>query len=100
MIGLDQCILRNPATSPYNPLPMASDIFHPSFIEPILFIFFCNRENPLHKTHQEAQNPKGQESASHSDNDHCDSKCPIIHDVPPNDIWRGNEPNQDNLSCG
>jgi len=53
MIGLDQCILRNPATSPYNPLPMASDIFHPplqsqfyfpSFvIGKILFMTFMRR---------------------------------------------------------
>jgi hypothetical protein len=60
MIGFDQCILRNPETSPYNPLTMASDIFISSFAKPISILFFCIRENLLHETHEEAQNPKGQ----------------------------------------
>jgi len=42
MIGLDQCILRNPATSPYNPFTMASDIFHPSFKKPIYLSSFAS----------------------------------------------------------
>jgi hypothetical protein len=85
MIGLDQCIFRNPATSPYNPFPMASDIFHSSFTKPISFFFFRYRKNPFHETHEKAQNPKGQQRASHSDNDHGDSKCPIVHiHSPPN----------------
>src|SRR4030042_492470 len=101
MIGLDQCMLRNPATRPYNPFRMASDIFHSSFTKPILLsphlktpscgrgsllFFFCIRENLLQETHEEAQDPKGQYSAPHSNNDHCDSKCPIIHiEIPPDD---------------
>jgi hypothetical protein len=63
---------------------MASDIFISSFAKPISILFFCIRENLLHETHDEAQDPKGQERTPHSHNDHCDSKGPIIHvEIPP-----------------
>jgi hypothetical protein len=58
---------------------MASDIFHSSLTKPILFFFFCIRKNPFHETHEEAQNPKSQNRASHPDNDHRNSKGPVIH---------------------
>jgi hypothetical protein len=77
-MGFDQWTLVNPETSPYNPLPIDSNIpCHPLLVF-VLIPFFAKRENFFQQTHDKAQYPKGQDCASHAHNKHRNAKCPIV----------------------